>query len=60
MTRQPYQIIDDMFGRLVISNQPFLTLYLSGSFQIQTASNAPILPLNEHIDNITGPQISHR
>ena len=30
MTRQPYQIIDDMFGRLIPSNEPFLrVLYLS-------------------------------
>ena len=27
MTRQPYQVIDDMFGRLVPSNEPFLAVY---------------------------------
>ena len=52
MIRQPYQIIDDMFGRLVPSNEPFLIVYLSGSFQVQ-AINAPILPMNKFIDNIS-------
>ena len=28
MTRQPYQVIDDMFGRIVTSNEPLLALYL--------------------------------
>ena len=51
MTRQPYQIVDDMFGRLIPSNEPFLVVYLSGSFQVQ-ASSAPILPMNKYIDNI--------
>jgi hypothetical protein len=51
MARPPYQIIDDMFGRLVPSNEPFLVLYLSGSFQVQ-ASSAPVLPMNKYIDNI--------
>ena len=59
MTRQPYQIIDDMFGRLVPSNEPFLVVYLSGSFQVQ-ASTAPILPMSRYIDNvaITNPVTS--
>jgi len=51
MTRQPYQIVDDMFGRLIPTNEPFLTVYLSGSFEVQ-AINAPILPMNKYIDNI--------
>ncbi|HVH76575.1 MAG TPA: hypothetical protein VM755_16790 [Stellaceae bacterium] len=51
MTRQPYQVVDDMFGRLVASNEPFLTVYLSGSFEVQ-AINAPILPMNKYIDNV--------
>jgi hypothetical protein len=51
MVRQPYQVIDDMFGRLIPTNEPFLILYLSGSFQVQ-AINAPILPMNKYIDNI--------
>ena len=54
MVRQPYQVIDDMFGRLVPSNEPFLAIYLSGSFAVQ-AINAPILPMNKYIDNITVP-----
>ena len=51
MIRQPYQIVDDMFGRLIPTNEPFLVIYLSGSFQVQ-AINAPILPMNKFIDNI--------
>ncbi len=51
MARQAYQVIDDMFGRLIPTNEPFLILYLSGSFEVQ-AINAPILPMNKYIDNI--------
>ncbi len=51
MARQPFQIVDDMFGRLIPTNEPFLVLYLSGSFQVQEI-NAPILPMNKYIDNI--------
>jgi len=52
MVRQPYQIVDDMFGRLIPTNEPFLLLYLSGSFMVQEI-NAPILPMNKYIDNIS-------
>lgn len=52
MARQPYQIIDDMFGRLVPSNEPFLVVYLSGSFLVPTITG-PILPMNQYIDNTT-------
>jgi hypothetical protein len=51
MARQPFQIVDDMFGRLIPTNEPFLLLYLSGSFEV-TEINAPILPMNKFIDNI--------
>lgn len=51
MCRQPYQVIDDMFGRLIPSNEPFLVVYLSGSFQVQ-AMTAPVLPMNKYIDNV--------
>jgi hypothetical protein len=51
MARQPYQIVDDMFGRLIPTNEPFLVLYLSGSFLV-TEINAPILPMNKFIDNV--------
>ena len=51
MERQPYQVVDDMFGRLVPTNEPFLILYLSGSFEVQDI-NAPILPMNKYIDHI--------
>ncbi len=59
MTRQPYQVIDDMFGRLVPTNEPFLTIYLSGSFQLPSKvvpsppPNPPLLPVNSFIDNIS-------
>lgn len=49
--RQQHQVVDDMFGRLVSTNEPFLILYLSGSFAVE-AINAPILPMNKYIDNI--------
>ena len=55
MARQAYQIIDDMFGRLVVSNEPFLTVYLSGSFTVPPSAltpNPPFLPLNSEIDNV--------
>jgi hypothetical protein len=52
MARQQYQIIDDMFGRLIPSNEPFLVVYLSGSFLVPSITG-PILPMNQYIDNIT-------
>lgn len=55
MARQAYQIIDDMFGRL-ITPQPFLTIYVSGSFTVPPSAltpNPPFLPLNSIIDNYT-------
>ncbi len=51
VVRQAYQVVDDMFGRLIPSNEPDLAVYLSGSFEVQ-AINAPILPLNKFIDDI--------
>ncbi len=49
--RQAYQVVDDMFGRLIATNEPDLIVYLSGSFAVQ-AINAPILPLKKYIDNV--------
>jgi hypothetical protein len=46
--RQEYQITDDMFGRLVGSNEPDLAVYLSGSFEVQVI-DAPILPLAKYL-----------
>ena len=51
MARQQYQVIDDMFGRLVIQNEPTLVLYLSGSFTVPTA-DAPPLPLKKFVDQL--------
>jgi hypothetical protein len=56
---QQYQIIDDMFGRLIPTNEPFLTVYLSGSFLVQVI-NAPILPMTKYIDNIDVTRSSTR
>ena len=58
MVRQPYQIIDDMFGRLVPSNEPFLAIYLSGEFDLSSLNPpptalAPYLPVGSYIDNVT-------
>ena len=58
MARQQYQVMNDMFGRLIPSNEPFLSVYLSGSFQIPSTAptnpppNPPLLPINTFIDNI--------
>jgi hypothetical protein len=50
MTRQPYQIIADMFGQLIPSNEPFLTLYVPGSFSVTAAGiDAPLLPLAKYV-----------
>ena len=51
MTRQPYQVIDDMFGRIVTSNEPFLAVYLPGAIPAPSL-NAPILPMKQFIDDI--------
>lgn len=51
MTRQPYQVIDDMFGRIVTSNEPFLAIYLPGGIPAPSL-NSPILPMKSFIDNI--------
>ena len=52
MVRQPYQVIDDMFGRLVASNEPFLAIYLSGSFDVTTITpqtRRPAVPADEQL-----------
>ena len=51
MTRQPYQIVDDMFGRLVPTNEPQLIVYLSGSFSAKNLPR-PVLPMNQYIDHL--------
>jgi hypothetical protein len=53
MARQPYQVISDMFGQLIPSNEPNLTLYLPGSFKVDAPGvDTPILPLAKYIDNV--------
>lgn len=52
VARQWYQIMDDMFGRLVPSNEPDLILYLSGSFVVP-ATPGPLLPLRTYLDSLT-------
>ena len=52
MTRQPYQIIDDMFGRLIPSNEPFL-VGLSERIVPSAGHRAHrSCPMNKYIDNI--------
>jgi hypothetical protein len=53
MPRQPFQAISDMFGQLIPSNEPFLSLYLPGSFAVDAAGvDVPILPLAKYIDKV--------
>jgi hypothetical protein len=52
MARQAYQVISDMFGQLIPSNEPFLTLYLPGSFSVDAPGvGIPLLPLAKYIEN---------
>ena len=59
MARQPYQVIDDMFGRLVPVQRAVPPIYLSGivrSFRRRlcpTRRRPPLLPMNTFIDNIS-------
>ena len=53
MARQAFQAISDMFGQLIPSNEPFLSLYLPGSFSVDAAGvDVPILPLAKYVDNV--------
>ncbi len=53
MARQAYQVLSDMFGRLIASNEPFLTLYMPGSFSVTAAGvGMPILPMAKYIENV--------
>jgi hypothetical protein len=51
MARAQYQILDDMFGRLVPGNEPFLSVYLSGEFSLESTA-APALPMNKYLDGV--------
>jgi hypothetical protein len=51
MARAQYQVLDDMFGRLVADNEPYLAVYLSGEFSLQ-GINAPALPMNKYVDGV--------
>ena len=55
--RQPFQVINDMFGRLVASNEPTLALYLSSSFTAPNSSG-PLLPMSQFIDNVAVNNLS--
>lgn len=48
MCRQQYQIMDDMFGRLIPSNEPSLAVYMSASF----VPTDPFLPMGQYIDDL--------
>ena len=53
MARQAYQAITDMFGQLIPSNEPFLSLYMPGSFSVDAVGvDVPILPLAKYIENV--------
>ncbi len=53
MARQAYQAISDMFGQLIPSNEPFLSIYLPGSFSVDAVGvDKPILPLAKYIENV--------
>lgn len=52
MCRAQYQVLDDMFGRLLPENEPFLSVYLSGEFSLASTS-APALPMNKYLDGVT-------
>ena len=53
MARQAYQVLSDMFGQLIPSNQPFLTLYMPGSFSVTAPGvDVPILPMAKYIENV--------
>ncbi len=53
MARQAYQVISDMFGQLIASNEPFLTLYLPGSFAVDAPGvGVPLLPMAKYIVNL--------
>ena len=51
MSRAQYQVLDDMFGRLIPANEPFLSLYLSGEFSLPAIS-APALPMKKYLDGV--------
>jgi hypothetical protein len=53
MARQAYQAMSDMFGQLIPSNEPFLSIYLPGSFSVDAVGvDVPILPLAKYIENV--------
>ena len=53
MARQAYQVLSDMFGQLIPSNEPFLTLYMPGSFSVDSVGvGVPVLPMAKYIDDI--------
>jgi hypothetical protein len=51
MARVQYQVLDDMFGRLLPSNEPSLSVYLSGEFSLPALS-APALPMKKFLDGV--------
>ena len=50
MARQAYQVMDDMFGQLIASNEPLLSLYLTSSYIMPGDPPVP-LPLTLQLDN---------
>ncbi len=59
MARQGYQVISDMFGRLIPDNEPFLTIYLPGSFSVDAPGvDVPLLPMAKYIENVQVKNLS--
>jgi hypothetical protein len=53
MARPQYQVISDMFGQLIPSNELFLALYLPGSFSVEAPGvDVPILPMAKYVENV--------
>jgi hypothetical protein len=51
MCRAQYQVLDDMFGRLVPDNEPYLSVYLSGEFSL-SPTPPPVLPMKKLVDGV--------
>jgi hypothetical protein len=51
MCRAQYQVLDDMFGRLVPANEPYLSVYLSGEFALPETP-PPVLPTKKLVDGV--------
>jgi hypothetical protein len=51
MCRAQYQVLDDMFGRLVPDNEPYLSVYLSGASTLPETP-PPVLPMKKLVEGV--------